>query len=76
MKCFEAPETNKTTSRSISEPVEEWILASWWILNMLISNLETGRLLTAAHRYTCVAVYVYALLCIHMYKLNRLSEIM
>jgi len=26
MKCVaEAPETNKTTARSISEPVEEWI---------------------------------------------------
>ena len=29
----EAPETNKTTPRSISEPVKEWILASCWISN-------------------------------------------
>ena len=34
----EAPETNKTTPRSISEPVEEWVLASCWISNMLISS--------------------------------------
>ena len=37
-RVAEAPETNKTTPRSISGPLYEWILASCWISNMLIST--------------------------------------